>query len=114
MVFLALKCLSPRARSMCPLAPALGLGTPENQARILDTGTGRWMTPQIEGRSPAARSDTCMAYDSKGSRLFVFGGWSSEWHGDMYTLDVGNIVGPPRRARHFRVRRGHALICRVI
>jgi dynein heavy chain len=71
------------------------LGVPQASARILDTGSGRWMTPQIEGKSPVPRSDTCMTYDSKGSRLFVFGGWSTEWHGDLYTLDVGNIVGPP-------------------
>lgn len=25
----------------------------------------------------------------------VFGGWSDRWHDDIYTLDVGNIVGPP-------------------
>jgi dynein heavy chain len=25
----------------------------------------------------------------------IFGGWSNEWYGDLYTLDVGNIVGPP-------------------
>ena len=40
-------------------------------------------------------SDTCLAYDAKGSRLIVFGGWSDHWHDDVYTLDVGNIVGPP-------------------
>ena len=53
------------------------------------------MTPDIEGKGPIARSDTCMTYDPKGSRLLVFGGWSTEWHQDLYTLDVGNIVGPP-------------------
>ena len=27
--------------------------------------------------------------------MIVFGGWSDVWHDDVYTLDVGNIVGPP-------------------
>ena len=36
-----------------------------------------------------------MAYDAKNSRLLVFGGWADEWLEDVYTLDVGNIVGPP-------------------
>jgi dynein heavy chain len=25
----------------------------------------------------------------------MFGGWSGEWHGDMISMDIGNIVGPP-------------------
>jgi dynein heavy chain len=70
-------------------------GSPANSVAILDAGVGRWITPHIEGRPPKSRSDTCLAYDPKGSRLIVFGGWSVNWHGDMYTLDVGNIVGPP-------------------
>lgn len=62
---------------------------------IMDTGIERWQQPKIEGRAPSARSDTCLAYDPKGSRLLVFGGWADEWLGDTYSLDVGNIVGPP-------------------
>ncbi len=71
------------------------LGTMVNDAGILDTGSGRWIVPQIEGRAPVPCCDTCMTYDPKGSRLLVFGGWSTIWHGELYTLDVGNIVGPP-------------------
>jgi dynein heavy chain len=67
-----------------------------DETAILDTGSGRWTSPQLEGgRPPCPRSDTCLAYDAKGSRLIVFGGWSDHWHNDLYTLDVGNIVGPP-------------------
>ena len=63
---------------------------------ICDTGTGRWTEPSLEGDTkPCPRADTCLAYDAKGSRLIVFGGWSDVWHDDVYTLDVGNIVGPP-------------------
>jgi dynein heavy chain len=36
-----------------------------------------------------------MSYDAKGSRLFIFGGWNDDWLCDLYSLDVGNIVGPP-------------------
>lgn len=62
---------------------------------ILDTGLDRWTFPKIEGQIPGARSDSCIAYDPKGSKLIVFGGWADQWLGDLYTLDVGNIVGPP-------------------
>lgn len=72
-------------------------GSSTDATYIMDTGSGRWTSPQLEvgGRPPCPRSDTCLAYDAKGSRLLVFGGWSDHWHDDMYTLDVGNIVGPP-------------------
>ena len=62
---------------------------------IMDTGIERWTEPKIDGKAPSPRCDTCLAYDPKGSRLLVFGGWADEWLGDLYTLDVGNIVGPP-------------------
>lgn len=55
----------------------------------------RWTSPKVEGSIPKARSDSCMAYDAKNSRLLIFGGWADEWLDDVYTLDVGNIVGPP-------------------
>eukprot|EP01032_Pedospumella_encystans_P015170 gene15170-17374_t len=66
-----------------------------NSTNIMDTGTERWSEPKIEGKAPPPRSDSCLAYDPKGSRLLVYGGWADEWLGDFYTLDVGNIVGPP-------------------
>lgn len=70
-------------------------GKMTNTTSIMDTGIGRWSEPKIEGSPPSLRSDTCLAYDPKGSRLIVFGGWADEWLSDIYTLDVGNIVGPP-------------------
>eukprot|EP01038_Epipyxis_sp_PR26KG_P005447 gene5447-7540_t len=71
------------------------MGKMVDTTSIFDTGIGRWMQPKIDGKGPNPRSDTCLAYDAKGSRLIVFGGWSDEWLADLYTLDVGNIVGPP-------------------
>lgn len=71
------------------------MGKISNSTSILDTGIGRWQYPRVEGKAPPPRSDCCMVYDPKGSRLLVFGGWADEWLNDVYSLDVGNIVGPP-------------------
>ena len=71
------------------------LGTHSNSIMMLDTGTERWSTPKINGELPAARSDTTLTYDSKGSKLIIFGGWANEWYNDVYMLDVGSVVGPP-------------------
>lgn len=71
------------------------LGKPSNATAILDTGIGRWQHPKVEGDLPLQRSDASMSYDPKGSRLLVFGGWNDDWMNDVYSLDVGNIVGPP-------------------
>ena len=66
-----------------------------NEVAILETGTNRWTYPQIFGEIPDARSDMSISYDPKGARLVLFGGWSGVWHNDVYTLDVGDVVGPP-------------------
>jgi len=62
---------------------------------VLDTGSNTWVEPEVSGAPPCARSDTKLAYDAKGSRLVMFGGWANRWYGDLYTLDVGSVVGPP-------------------
>ena len=67
----------------------------DNSVSVLDMGTLGWTTPDIEGDLPETRSDTPFAYDSKNSRLLMFGGWNGEWFGDMISMDIGNIVGPP-------------------
>ena len=67
----------------------------DNSVNVLDMGTMGWTTPGIEGDLPETRSDTPFAYDSKNSRLLMFGGWNGEWYGDMISMDIGNIVGPP-------------------
>jgi dynein heavy chain len=66
-----------------------------NDVAVLDTGANFWQTPEVNGDPPSARSDSELAYDAKGSRLILFGGWANKWHGDIYTLDVGCVVGPP-------------------
>lgn len=78
-----------------PLTDNDRMGKPSNATAILDTGVGRWQHPRVEGTIPGPRSDCSMSYDPKGSRLIVFGGWNDDWLGDIYSLDVGNIVGPP-------------------
>lgn len=70
-------------------------GTFLNEVSVLDTGSNTWATPTIIGEPPSPRSDSMLAYDAKGSRLVLFGGWANRWYGDMYTLDVGSVVGPP-------------------
>uniref|UniRef100_A0A7S2QUS9 Uncharacterized protein n=1 Tax=Triparma pacifica TaxID=91992 RepID=A0A7S2QUS9_9STRA len=71
------------------------LGTHSNSIMMLDTGSERWSIPKINGELPAARADTTLTYDSKGSKLIIFGGWANEWYNDVYMLDVGSVVGPP-------------------
>ncbi len=78
-----------------PLTDNDRMGKPVNTIAILDTGVGRWQYPKIEGKSPICKSDATMVYDPKGSRLIIYGGWADEWLSDIYSLDVGNIVGPP-------------------
>jgi dynein heavy chain len=66
-----------------------------NDVAILDTGNNYWVAPEVHGTPPAPRSSTDLAYDNKGSRLVLFGGWANKWFDDVYCLDVGCIVGPP-------------------
>jgi len=44
---------------------------------------------------PKARESTALIYDPSDSRIIMFGGWSNAWMGDMYSLNVSSIVGPP-------------------
>lgn len=36
-----------------------------------------------------------MLFDGNDSRLVIFGGWSNNWLGDMVSLNVSSITGPP-------------------
>jgi dynein heavy chain len=36
-----------------------------------------------------------MFYDKDQSRVIIFGGWSNAWLGDMWSLNVSTITGPP-------------------
>ena len=71
-------------------------GIPHGEVSVLDTGLHRWSLPVVGGiDKPKPRTDTVLAYDSKFSRLILFGGWASEWLADVFTLDVARVVGPP-------------------
>ncbi|ETW07727.1 hypothetical protein H310_02174 [Aphanomyces invadans] len=66
-----------------------------NDISVLDTGTFAWTVPETHGTPPAARADTTLAYDDKGSRLMICGGWANLWFNDVFSLDVSCVVGPP-------------------
>jgi dynein heavy chain, axonemal len=70
-------------------------GTFVNDIAVLDTGSMIWSYPETTGNPPLARADSVLSYDSKGSRLLLFGGWANRWFDDIHSLDVGTVVGPP-------------------
>lgn len=70
-------------------------GTFTNDVAVLDSGDLVWTTPEIQGEPPCGRADSTLAYDDKGSRLLVVGGWANVWLNDVYCLDVSCVVGPP-------------------
>ncbi|OQR84958.1 dynein heavy chain [Achlya hypogyna] len=70
-------------------------GTFANDISVLDSGSLVWSVPAIQGTPPAPRSDTTLAYDDKGSRLLICGGWANFWFNDVFALDVSSVVGPP-------------------
>jgi hypothetical protein len=48
--------------------------------------------PDVKGLPPPPRSDVEMVFDAKHGQLVVFGGYGSEWFGDMWLLDVSAMV----------------------
>lgn len=77
-------------------------GDYQNISRFLDIETMAWQsitTEDVDEKGgpilPKSREYSSMTYDSKDSRLILFGGWSNEWLNDIYTLNVSQIVGPP-------------------
>ncbi|KAJ0395717.1 hypothetical protein P43SY_006365 [Pythium insidiosum] len=72
-----------------------GQGTFMSDLAVLETGDWTWHVPEIRGSPPCGRADTTLAYDDKGSRLLVFGGWANVWLDDLFALDVSCVVGPP-------------------
>lgn len=69
-----------------------------NSSAYLDLGSIQWTTyasdPEIYTDMPPPREYASMSYDSRESRLIVFGGWNNGWFDDLYSLNVGKIVGP--------------------
>lgn len=63
---------------------------------VLDMGKRRWT--QLTGGGgggPAPRADAALVYDPSSSRLILHGGWANNWLGDIWTLNVGSVIGPP-------------------
>ncbi|CAM9153876.1 unnamed protein product [Ectocarpus fasciculatus] len=70
-------------------------GTFMNDVSIFDTGTERWIFPDVQGNPPLPRGDMQLEYYQQGGKLILYGGWANRWFSDGFTLDVGSIVGPP-------------------
>lgn len=51
--------------------------------------------PEEEKDIPKAREHAALIFDKVDSRIIVFGGWNGNWLGDLYSLSVAKIVGPP-------------------
>jgi hypothetical protein len=47
-----------------------------------------------------------MCYDSRESRLIVYGGWNNSWFDDLYSINVSKIVGPSYAITHTEPRLG--------
>ena len=73
-------------------------GEPCDDVAILDVGTMKWTIPEIDDapkERPGPRSDGVLCYDTKSARLVTFGGWCHQFLGELYTLDISLVVGPP-------------------
>lgn len=58
-------------------------------------GVPSWSRPPAVGNIPSPRSDTQMFYSPEVGKLFLFGGWSNKWYGDVHCCDIREVVGPP-------------------
>jgi len=54
----------------------------------------RWIRQHVTGEKPCPRSDSDMFYSPSTGKLYIFGGWSNIWYGDLYSCDVSSVVGP--------------------
>jgi len=68
-----------------------------NTMQVLDLEAFKWelVKPESEDNIPSPREYTSMFTMPSGNQLCIFGGWNNGWLGDMYSLDVRKIVGPP-------------------
>ena len=75
-----------------------------NSSAYLDLGTIAWTTyasdPEVYSDIPSPREYAAMTYDSRESRIIIFGGWNNVWFDDLYSLSVGKIVGPSYAITH--------------
>eukprot|EP00804_Cyclotella_cryptica_P004521 CCRYP_006874-RA/>CCRYP_006874-RA protein AED:0.08 eAED:0.09 QI:0/0/0.5/1/0/0/2/139/4220 len=75
-------------------------GLLQNNLQVLECGHSEsseitWYHPVITGNCPCPRSDTPIIHCQDSGKIFLFGGWSTRWHDDMFACDVSDIVGPP-------------------
>lgn len=77
---------------------ARAFGNYVNSSCVLDLGNVRWTTyasdPEIYPNMPTPREYAAMAYDQRDNKLVIYGGWNNGWFDDLYSLNVGKIVGP--------------------
>jgi dynein heavy chain len=66
-----------------------------------------WNRPAVTGNQPCPRSDTEMLYASNFGKLFLFGGWSNRWHGEVYCCEISSVVGPPYNIFHIKSQEWH-------
>ena len=73
------------------------LGKLTDDLHVLDIETMKWSVVALdaEDNKPKARESSAMFYDSNESRLIVFGGWNNNWLGDICSIPIGIITGPP-------------------
>ena len=59
----------------------------------------QWTHPAVLGDAdcrPSPRASSQMFYSAGTGRLVLFGGWSSQsWCKDVWTCEVGSVIGPP-------------------
>jgi dynein heavy chain len=51
--------------------------------------------PEVFDNIPTPREYSYTCYDKRDRRLLMYGGWNNGWYGDLYTLNVSKIIGPP-------------------
>jgi len=71
-----------------------------NSSCYFNLGTKKWTeyasNPDTFSNIPSPREYSAVAFDTNNlNSLIVFGGWNNGWFGDLYSLAVGKIVGPP-------------------
>ena len=76
---------------------ARNLGKFSDDLYFFDIQNKKWATiPLADPQNrPKARESGTMFYDSSDSKLILFGGWNNDWLGDISTIPVGMITGPP-------------------
>lgn len=66
-----------------------------NEMIVFETETNSFSRPTVLGNLPSERADSPIVYDSKQSRIILYGGWANNWFGDLFMCKVGDVVGPP-------------------